>query len=71
MWSAEEITELKEHFKDYLELKTTKKCPGQKDCLHAIPSSKIRKGLIWKRNWETIKKKVSNMMATAKKIKQS
>ena len=37
-------------------------CPRQKDCNLAISKSRAAGGLIHKRYWETLKKKVSHMI---------
>ena len=64
------MEEIELYFRDYLELKSKRKCPGMKECMLAINKSKVSNGLIWKRSWETIKKKVSHLMV-AKRNKQS
>ena len=37
-------------------------CPGMLACNKAIAISKKKNGTIFKRNWETLKKKVNNMI---------
>ncbi|XP_069105224.1 uncharacterized protein [Argopecten irradians] len=58
-WTTEEERELEELFKENFKLK---KNPGLKDCTSAIAKSRKKKGLVQKRSWETIKKKVLRMM---------
>ena len=65
-WTTQEINEIEEYFKDYLDLKMSKSCPGQKECLRAIALSKSSGGILARRHWETVKKKVSNMVKKRK-----
>lgn len=58
-WTDVEMKEVKDFFEDEIDLK--KKCPGKKECLHAVAKSKAKGGELYKRHWETIKKKVSNL----------
>jgi hypothetical protein len=55
-WSEAELKELKELFQDFL--KPPGKSPRLEDCRKAINLSKARGGVLHKRQWETIKKKV-------------
>ena len=57
-WQAEEINELKTFFADCLKTGVT---PGKKLCMKAIAVSKQEKGMLCRRSWETIKKKVWNI----------
>jgi hypothetical protein len=54
-WSQEEIDELKILFSEEF---LSGKCPRQKAVEAAKARSKINGGVIWKRKWDTIKKKV-------------
>ncbi|KAK3108247.1 hypothetical protein FSP39_004029 [Pinctada imbricata] len=65
-WTIEEVEEVKVYFKEYLEGTTQKKCPGMKECLHAIQNSKLKGTILQRRSWETLKKKVSHMMHAKK-----
>ncbi|XP_033758006.1 uncharacterized protein LOC117340354 [Pecten maximus] len=57
-WTEEEIKELKFYFADNLKTKT---CPSQKQCMMAIQNSSKKNGLLSKRYWHNIVKKISNM----------
>ena len=57
-WTTEEETELKHLFSENFKLK---KNPGLKDCTIAMTKSRKNKGVVYKRSWETIKKKVLRM----------
>lgn len=65
-WTKKEIEEIENYFEDYLDLKTKKSCPGQKDCLSAIARSRSCNGSLYRRHWETVKKKVSHMIQKKK-----
>lgn len=56
-WSKQEEKEVKEYFSDCYKSKTL---PGMKMCLRLIESNKKAGGVLWKRKWETIKKKIWN-----------
>lgn len=58
-WTSEEVKEIQELFKKEFE---SDKCPSQKCVENAIKISQSNAGHIYKRNRDTIKKKVSNMM---------
>ena len=68
-WTKEEVEEIRELFKHYLDLTMKRKCPGMNDCMHAIHRSKASGGVLWKRNWETLKKKVSHMIVMKRRGK--
>ena len=57
-WTSEELKEVNVYFKDHLSSKTP---PGRRECLKAIEKSKKAKGVLHRREWETIKKKVWNL----------
>ncbi|XP_078310283.1 uncharacterized protein LOC111116385 isoform X1 [Crassostrea virginica] len=61
-WSKEEEGEIKEYFSSYFDGSIPKKCPSREHCLLAISKSKASGGNICRRQWETLKKKVSNML---------
>ena len=58
-WTNEEVEELKQYFKEHISTRST---PGMKDCQRAIQMSRKHNGVLHKRPWETIKKKVWNMI---------
>ena len=60
---------MKIFFKEFLELKSKRKCPGMKDCLAAIAYSKANGGKLCERGWETIKMKVSYLIVSARKTR--
>ncbi|XP_033737472.1 titin homolog [Pecten maximus] len=62
-WSKDEEEELRKLFKKNFDTRTY---PGLKDCNRAIHNSRTSSGLIHKRNWETIKKKVIRMVKAHK-----
>lgn len=66
-WTEKEIGEIKQYFKDYISLQSRKPCPGMKEILQVCAKSKASGGAIWKRNWETIKKKVSYLVQKEKR----
>ena len=57
-WTEEEIKELNEYFSFFLKAKTV---PNKEDCLKAIRKSKAKEGMLHRRYWHTIVKKISNM----------
>ena len=59
-WTSSEETEIRRFFKRNLETGVT---PGKSECERAIDKSKANNGLIHRRNWETLKKKVWNMIS--------
>ncbi|XP_065943060.1 uncharacterized protein [Magallana gigas] len=61
-WSPAEEEEIKKYFSRYFEGHFQKKCPSREHCLNALKKSKENGGTIFKRKWETLKKKVSNML---------
>lgn len=61
-WSPAEEEEIKKYFSRYFEGHFQKKCPSRKHCLDALKKSKENGGTIFKRKWETLKIKVSNML---------
>ncbi|XP_065926796.1 uncharacterized protein [Magallana gigas] len=61
-WSPAEEEEIKKYFSRYFEGHFQKKCPSREHCLDALKKSKENGGTIFKRKWETLKKKVSNML---------
>ena len=64
-WTAQEETEIRIYFREFIKKGD---CPGKVDCLRAIEISKRKKGALFKRDWETLKKKVYNM--TKNKVEQ-
>ena len=58
-WTQKENQEIKKYFHDNLE---THVIPGKRECEAAMEKSKESGGVIHKRYWETIKKKVWNML---------
>lgn len=58
-WSSKEEEEIRLYFKDNFETKTT---PGKRECEMAIQRSQTNNGVLHRRNWETLKKKVWNMI---------
>ncbi|XP_069114279.1 uncharacterized protein [Argopecten irradians] len=58
-WTEEEETEIKELLHSNFQTKTF---PKMKECMGAISKSRRKGGVVWKRKWETIKKKVIRMM---------
>lgn len=46
---------------------STYQCPARRGCLKAIEASKKAGGLLSRRNWVTVKKKVWNLIQTEKK----
>ncbi|XP_062610759.1 uncharacterized protein LOC134272385 isoform X2 [Saccostrea cucullata] len=65
-WSPAEEEEIKKYFSRYFEGHFQKKCPSREHCLDAIKKSKENGGTICNRKWETLKKKVSNMLVKIK-----
>uniref|UniRef100_K1QD47 Uncharacterized protein n=1 Tax=Magallana gigas TaxID=29159 RepID=K1QD47_MAGGI len=61
-WSRDEEDEIKKYFSRYFDGHLQKKCPSREHCLDALKKSKENGGAIFKRKWETLKKKVSNML---------
>jgi len=61
-WSEYEEQELRRYFSDYFNGKPGKTCPTRSECIQAVKCSEDNQGNIWKRGWETIKKKVNNML---------
>ena len=57
-WETEEIEEINTYFKNYLKTKTV---PNKQDCLKAIAKSKAAHGMLQRRYWHTIVKKISNL----------
>ena len=57
-WSTEEVKEIKKYFDKHLTTKTT---PGKMECLKAIGKSKQSGGVLHKRFYHTIIKKISNL----------
>lgn len=62
-WNAVEIREIEKYFEVNINAAIT---PGRKECMKAIEMSQKNNGLIYKRNWETIKKKVWNLIQKTK-----
>ncbi|XP_033756158.1 uncharacterized protein LOC117338903 [Pecten maximus] len=62
-WTCEEIEEVEKLFQDNLK---NGKCPGFKEVKKCIAISKTQNGLIHNRQWETIKKKVWNLIQKKK-----
>ena len=62
-WSPAEMDELNRYFKENIETLTT---PGMKACVKAIQLSKNKNGQICRRSWESIKKKIWNMIQKKK-----
>ena len=62
-WTAEEIEEVMSYFKECIEAHTT---PGRKECNMAKEKSKQNGGSIQFRPWETLKKKVWNIIQKQK-----
>lgn len=58
-WNNEEIAEVRLLFKENLDSRQT---PGRKQIEVAKTASKASNGAIHKRHWETIKKKVWNLI---------
>ena len=58
-WNTKEEEEIKLYFKDNFETRPT---PGKLECELALYKSKSNKGVLHSRNWETLKKKVWNMI---------
>nr|XP_034315953.1 uncharacterized protein LOC117685616 [Crassostrea gigas] len=56
-WSPAEEEEIKKYFSRYFEGHFQKKCPSREHCLDALKKSKENGGTIFKRKWETLKKK--------------
>nr|XP_022330999.1 uncharacterized protein LOC111129143 isoform X1 [Crassostrea virginica] len=61
-WTKKEEEEIKEYFSLYFNGKIKKKCPSREHCNIAIQQSKENSGEICRRKWDTLKKKVSNML---------
>ncbi|VDI57024.1 Hypothetical predicted protein [Mytilus galloprovincialis] len=57
-WTPEEEEEIQSFFQSYLNHTSKRKCPGQQEIAEIVKKSKHLK----RRQWETIKKKVSHMM---------
>ena len=62
-WTTAEEAEMKNLFKSFF---TRKKCPKQTDCEAAKAISRTKGGVIHLRFWETLKKKVNNMIQKQK-----
>ncbi|KAK6191611.1 hypothetical protein SNE40_003255 [Patella caerulea] len=62
-WTTDEIQEIMKYFKKDIEAVKT---PGKKECKAAMEKSKRNKGTIHRRNWETLKKKVWNIIQKKK-----
>lgn len=67
-WSKDDEQELLQLFPSYFSEETTKTCPSRNECMQAIAASLKHNGTVHTRKWETIKKKINNMML--KKIKK-
>ena len=63
-WTRKEELEIKDYFKDNF---VTKSTPGRRECENAIEISREKNGLLHRRNWETLKKKVWNMLQKLEK----
>ena len=62
-WTSEEVEEIEEYFETNINSGMT---PGRQECLKAIEKSKKKNGTIHLRQWETIKKKVWNIIQKTK-----
>ncbi|ESO84729.1 hypothetical protein LOTGIDRAFT_168393 [Lottia gigantea] len=65
-WTQQEEKEIRKRFKIYFD-EGTKTCPSKYDCKEALRKSKEEGGMIVRRSWETLKKKVNNMLKRAQK----
>ena len=54
-WTEDELKELRNYLSENIKTGVT---PGKKACMKAIRKSQAAKGVLHKRGWETIKKKV-------------
>ncbi|XP_062611535.1 uncharacterized protein LOC134273353 [Saccostrea cucullata] len=61
-WTSRELEEVREYFSSYLDGSSARKCPGREECKESIRKSKEKNGVLQRRKWETIKKKVSYLM---------
>ncbi|XP_033725026.1 uncharacterized protein LOC117315012 [Pecten maximus] len=61
-WTKFEEEEIHRYFVQYFNGETKRKCPNQQQCLQAILFSRKEGGRIHLRHWETLKKKVANML---------
>ncbi|XP_053408293.1 uncharacterized protein LOC128559783 [Mercenaria mercenaria] len=63
-WTKEELTEVNRYFEETI---AAEKTPGMKECKMAQEKSKTDGGMLHKRNWETLKKKVWNIIQKKKR----
>lgn len=61
-WSKKEEEEIFKSFAKYFSGEIKKTCPSKSHCMAAIAHSQEAQGDLHKRDWETLKKKVSNML---------
>lgn len=62
-WTKEELQEVNHYFEENI---AAEKTPGMKECRRAQENSKTNGGVLHKRNWETLKKKVWNLIQKKK-----
>ncbi|XP_060084182.1 uncharacterized protein LOC132563439 [Ylistrum balloti] len=61
-WTEVEENEIKKYFSSYFDGTIKKTCPSQQHCLLAVKKSAENQGELHRRKWDTLKKKVSNML---------